>query len=67
MLCQKSGICKKIFSMILRLEMVLSVVSDGRKNIIFYEKNSKLKKSNTFINVSCNRIYPYHFLLIFQK
>ena len=36
--------------MILRLEMILSVVSYERKNII-HEKNLKLTKNNTFNNV----------------
>ena len=34
--------------MILRLEMILSGVFYERKNIIFYEKNLKLRKNNTF-------------------
>ena len=36
--------------MILRLEMILSVMSYGRKNIIFYEQNLKLTENNTFNN-----------------
>ena len=38
-------------SMILRFEMILLVVSYKKKNIIFYEKNPKLTKNNTFNNV----------------
>ena len=34
--------------MILRLEMILSGVFYERKNMIFYEKNLKLRKNNTF-------------------
>ena len=34
--------------MILRLEMILSIVSYERKNMFFYEKHSKLTKNNTF-------------------
>ena len=34
--------------MILRLEMILSVVSYEKKNIIFYEKNLKPTTNNTF-------------------
>ena len=44
--------------MILRVEMILSVMLYKRTNI-FYEKNVKLTKSDTFNNVSCNRILPY--------
>ena len=40
--------------MILRFEMLSSVVSYERKNISFYEKNFKLTKNNTF-DVFCNR------------
>ena len=36
--------------MILRLKIILSIVSYERKNIIFYEKNSKLAKNNTFLS-----------------
>ena len=39
-----------------------------KKNIIFYEKNLKLSKNNTFNNVFCNRIFTYYpFLPIFWK
>ena len=41
------GSLEKSFSMILRIEM-MSVVSYKRKNIIFYEKNFKIMKNNTF-------------------
>ena len=37
--------------MILRLEMVLSVMFYERKNMIFHRKNLKLAKNNTFHNV----------------
>ena len=54
--------------MTLRLEMILSYVSYGRKNITFYEKNIKLTKNDTLNNVFCNRIFPYYRLLtIFFK
>ena len=50
------------------VEMILLAVSYERKNIIFYEKNLKLTKHNTFNNVFYNRIFPYNFLLpIFLK
>ena len=66
-MCTKNQISgKKSFSMILRLEMILSVVFYERINIIFYEKNLKLTKNNTFNNVFCNTILPYYrFLIIF--
>ena len=52
--------------MISRLEMILPVMSDEINNIIFYEKNLKIAKNKTFVNVFCNRIFPcYHFLRIF--
>ena len=52
--------------MILKHEIILPVVSYDKKNIIFYEKNLKLTKNNTFNNVSCNKIFPYNrFLSIF--
>ena len=52
--------------MILRLEMILSVMFYERKKIIFYEKYLKLKKNNTFNNAFCNRIFIfYRFLPIF--
>ena len=44
----------KSFSMILRLEIILSVVFHERKNIIIYKKNLKLSKNNTFNDVFCN-------------
>ena len=53
---QVSG--KKSFLMILRFEMISSVVSYERKNIL-HTKNLKLTKNNTFNNVFCNRIFPY--------
>ena len=54
--------------MILRLEMILSIVSYERKNIFFYEKHLKLTINNTFDNSFYDRIYPYYrFLPIFQK
>ena len=54
--------------MILRLEIILSVMSYKRKNIIIYEKDLKLAKSNTFNNVFCNRIFLYYcFLSTFLK
>ena len=56
------------FSMILRLEMILLVVSYERKNIIFYEKNLKCTKNNNFNIVFLNIIFPYyHFLQFFKK
>ena len=45
-------------SMILRLEMILSVASHERNNIIVYEKNIGLMKTNTFENVFCNKMFP---------
>ena len=42
---------------------MLSDVSYERNNIIFYKKNSKLMKNNTFNNVFCNRTFPYYFIL----
>ena len=47
----------KSFPFILRLEMILSVISYERKNVIFYEKNFKLTKSNTFNNVFGNQFF----------
>ena len=53
--------------MILRLEMILSLVS-LQKNIVSYENNPKHTKNNTFNNVFCNRIFPYYrFLPIVKK
>ena len=46
----------------LRIEIILSVVSYERKNIIVYEKNVKLSNNNTFNNVFCNIILIYSFL-----
>ena len=43
----------------LKFEMIFSIMSYERKNIIFYEKNLKATKNNTFINVFYNRILPY--------
>ena len=40
--------------MILRLKMILSIMSHERKNMIFYEKNLKLSKNNTFNNFTKN-------------
>ena len=51
---------KKSFSMIMRLEMILTVVSHEKKNIILLLKNVILTKNNTFNNVICNRIFPCH-------
>ena len=56
---KKTGLWKKKFLIILRLEMILIVVSHERKNITFYEKNFKLMKNNTLINILCKRIFPY--------
>ena len=65
--CPKSSLWKKSFSIILKLEMILSVVSYERKNIL-YEKNLKLTKNNTFNNVLWNRIFSYNrFLAMFKK
>ena len=38
--------------MILRFEIILSIVSYERKNIIFYERNLKHTKNNAFNTVS---------------
>ena len=58
---------KMSFPMILRLEMITSVVSYEKKNI-FHERNLKLTKNTIFNDVFCNRIFPYcRFLPIFQK
>ena len=44
------------------------ITSLMKKNIIFYEKNSKLTKNITFNKVFCNGIFPHHrFLPIFKK
>ena len=43
--------------MILRHEIILSVVPYERKNVIYHEKNSKLTKINVFNDVVCNRIF----------
>ena len=48
--------------MILRLEIILSIVYCLRRNIIFYEINAKLMEKKTrikktFDNVFCNRIF----------
>ena len=54
--------------MILGLEIILSVVSSERKNIVFHEQNQKLTKNNTFNDFFFNRIFPYYrFLPIFKK
>ena len=45
--------------MILRFEILSSVVSFERKNISFHEKNLKLIKNNNF-DVFCNRRFPYY-------
>ena len=63
---QKSGLYKKSFSMIIRLEIILSVVFYGRKKITFYEKNLKLMKNNTLNNIFFvieffRTIAPYQF------
>ena len=42
--------------MILRLEMILSVVPYQRKNIIFNEKNLKVTKNNILNNGFCDKI-----------
>ena len=42
--------------MIFRLEIILSVVAYERENNIWYEKNLKLMKSNSFKDIFCNRI-----------
>ena len=53
--------------MILKLDMILSVVSYEIKNI-FYERNLRLTKNNTFNNAFGKRIFSYYrFLPIFQK
>ena len=47
---------------------MLLVMSNERKNIIFYKKESKLTKNNTLNNVFCDIIIPhYRFLLTFKK
>ena len=51
---------------LLWLEVIFLVVSYERKDILFYEKNLKFSKNNTFDNIFCNRIFPYYrFLPIF--
>ena len=53
--------------MILKLEIILSVVSYEMKNITFYEKHLKFTKNNTFNNVFCDTIFSrYRFLPTFQ-
>ena len=56
---QKSGLRNKSFSMISRLEMILLVVYYERKNINFYEQDSKITENNTFNNAFGNRIIFY--------
>ena len=41
---------KKTFSIISRLEMVLSIVSYARKNIVFHTKNFKLTYIVTYFH-----------------
>ena len=53
--------------MILRFEMILSVVSYERNNIIFHEKSLKLPKNNNFNNVFCNRIFLHYLLTKFLE
>ena len=43
--------------MILRLEMILTVMFVKMKNMIFYFKNSKLKQNNTFDHGFCNKFF----------
>ena len=63
----KIGSLKKNVCIILRLEMILSVINYEIKDI-FYQKNFKLTKNNTFKNVFCKRFFPnYRFLSIFYK
>ena len=55
--------------MVLKLEMILSIVSYEKKNIIiFYENYSKLTKNTTLNNLFRHRIFPYYpFLPILKK
>ena len=59
---------KKLFLMIWRPEMTLSVASYVRKKIIYFEKNVKLTKNKTFNNSFFKTIFLYfHSLSIFLK
>ena len=44
--------------MILKVEIILSIISYERKYIIFYEKNLKLTKNSTFNNVFLIEFFP---------
>ena len=56
------------FSVILRFEMILSVMSYERKNIIFYGRNLKFTKKNTFDHFFVIEFFSYYrFIQIFQK
>ena len=67
--CTKNQVSgKKRFSLILRIEIILLVMSYERKNIFFFLKNVLLTENSTFYNVFCNIIFfstaPYQ---IFKK
>ena len=53
-------ILKKKISMIFKLKMLLSAMTNERKNIIFYTKNVKFTKNKTFNNFFCNRTFSYY-------
>ena len=58
--CTKNQVSrKKSFSAISKHEIILSVVFYERKNIIFYERNLKFTKNNTFNNIICDTIFLY--------
>ena len=58
---------KKRFSMDLRHEIILSVVSYGRKNIIFHEKISNLRKIILLIMFFVIAFFYYYTLPTFLK
>ena len=67
-LCQKSGLWTRKFFSDFKNRNYISVLSYERRNIIFYDKNLKLWKSNYCNNVFCNWTFSYYrFLPICKK
>ena len=62
-LCQKSSLRKISFSMIMWIDIIFSVISYDRNNIIFCEKSQKFPENNTFN--FCNLIFPYYRFVTF--
>ena len=61
--CQKSSLwTKKIFYDLKNRNYIIRHVL-WMKNIIFYDKNLKLRKNNYFSNVSCSWTFSYRCLL----